>query len=185
LIIVLYIVILFSRDSCEFVSISQLIFLILGSRCLLLASICVDHVRFLSRWSPKYLTSCVIGMGELLMLTCGQMAFLVVNVMCADFAGLTVITFILLDSFLFPYYNILNCRTVFWLRKKSTTLTNFACSKEARHVHTYPAFLCSLCWHRPFNGFTPAKDFWLTKCNTNVYAAIQNGNRITNAGGIL
>jgi hypothetical protein len=91
LIIVLYIVILFSRDTCEFVSISQLIFLILSSRYLLLAFICVDHDSFLSRWSPKYLTSCLIGMGELLMLTCGQMAFLVVNVMCADFAGLTVI----------------------------------------------------------------------------------------------
>jgi hypothetical protein len=47
-------VILFSRDSCEFLAISQLIFLILNSKCLLLAFICVSHVSFLSRCSPKY-----------------------------------------------------------------------------------------------------------------------------------
>jgi hypothetical protein len=33
----------------------------------------------------------LIGMGKLLILTCGQIALLVVNVICEDFAGLTVI----------------------------------------------------------------------------------------------
>jgi hypothetical protein len=80
--------ILFSRDSCDFVFMSQFIFLILSSNCLLLAFICVCHVSFLSRWSPKYLTFC---MGKLLILTCGQIVRLVVNVLCVDFAGLTVI----------------------------------------------------------------------------------------------
>jgi hypothetical protein len=47
-------VILFSRDSCEFLSISQLIFLIVSSNCLLLTFICVNDVSFLSRCSPKF-----------------------------------------------------------------------------------------------------------------------------------
>jgi hypothetical protein len=45
-IIVFYMVILFSRDSCDFLFISQFIFLILSSNCLLLAFICVCHVSF-------------------------------------------------------------------------------------------------------------------------------------------
>jgi hypothetical protein len=82
-------VILFSWDSCDFLFMSQFIFLILGSNCLLLDFICVCHVSFLSRWSPKYLTSCLIGMGKLLILACGQTVLLVVNVIYVDFAGLT------------------------------------------------------------------------------------------------
>jgi hypothetical protein len=65
----LYMVVLFSRDSCDFLFISQFIFLILSSICLLLAFIYDRHVSFLSSWSPKYLTSCLIGMGKLLVLT--------------------------------------------------------------------------------------------------------------------
>jgi hypothetical protein len=45
----LYMVILFSRDSCDFLFISQYIFLTLSSNCLLLAFICDRHVSFLSR----------------------------------------------------------------------------------------------------------------------------------------
>jgi hypothetical protein len=40
-------VILFSRDSCDFLFISQFIFLTLSSNCLLLGFICVCHVSFL------------------------------------------------------------------------------------------------------------------------------------------
>jgi hypothetical protein len=45
LIIALYMVILFSRDSCDFLFISQFIFLTLSSNCLLLAFTCDRHVR--------------------------------------------------------------------------------------------------------------------------------------------
>jgi hypothetical protein len=69
-------VILFSRDSCKFLSISQLIFLILSSKWFLLVCICVSHVNFLSRCSPKYLIFCLIRIRELLMLTCGQITSL-------------------------------------------------------------------------------------------------------------
>jgi hypothetical protein len=55
-------VILFSRDSCDFLFISQFIFLIVSSNYLLLAFICVCHVSFLSRWSRKYLTPCLINL---------------------------------------------------------------------------------------------------------------------------
>jgi hypothetical protein len=75
----LYMVILFSRDSCDFLFISQFILLTLSSNCLLLAFICVCHDSFWSRWSPRYLTSCLIGMGKLLTLTCRQIALLLVN----------------------------------------------------------------------------------------------------------
>jgi hypothetical protein len=33
---------------------------------------------------PRYLTSCLIGMRKLLILTCGQIVLLVVNVICVD-----------------------------------------------------------------------------------------------------
>jgi hypothetical protein len=82
---------LFSRDSCEFLSISQFLFLILIPNCLLSAFICVNVLVFLSRRSPKYSTSRFIGTGKLLMLTCGQSALLAVYFICVDFAGLTVI----------------------------------------------------------------------------------------------
>jgi hypothetical protein len=49
LIIALYMVILVSRDICDFLFISQFILLTLSSNCLLLAFICVCHVSFLSR----------------------------------------------------------------------------------------------------------------------------------------
>jgi hypothetical protein len=52
-------VILFSRDSCDFLFISQFILLTLSSNCLLLAFICVCHDSFWSRWSPRYLTEFV------------------------------------------------------------------------------------------------------------------------------
>jgi hypothetical protein len=84
-------VILFSRDSSDFLFISQYIFLTFSSNCLFSAFICDRHVSYLSRWSPRYLTPCLIGMGKLLILTCGQIVLLVVNVICVDFAGLTVI----------------------------------------------------------------------------------------------
>jgi hypothetical protein len=72
-IIALYMVILFPRDSCDFLFISQFIFLTLSSNCLLLAFICICHVIFLSRWSPRYLTSCLNGMRKLLILTCSKL----------------------------------------------------------------------------------------------------------------
>jgi hypothetical protein len=49
LIIALYMVILFSRDICYFLFISQYIFLTLSSNCILLAFVCDRHVSFLSR----------------------------------------------------------------------------------------------------------------------------------------
>jgi hypothetical protein len=79
LIIPLYMIILFSRDSCDLLFLSQFIFLTLSSNYLLLAFICVCNVSVLSRWSPRYLTSCLIGMEKLLTLTCGQIVLLVVN----------------------------------------------------------------------------------------------------------
>jgi len=55
--IVLYRVSLLSRDSCERVFISQLMFLSLSSSWHRLAFMCVLHVSFSSRWSPRYFTS--------------------------------------------------------------------------------------------------------------------------------
>jgi hypothetical protein len=46
LIIDLYMVILFSRDSCDLLSISQFMFLILSSNWRLLVFMCVRHVSF-------------------------------------------------------------------------------------------------------------------------------------------
>jgi hypothetical protein len=37
------------------------------------------------------MNSCLISIRELLLLTCGQIALLVANVICADLAGLNVI----------------------------------------------------------------------------------------------
>jgi len=59
--IVLYTVSLLSRDSCESVFIGQLMFLRLSSSWRRLAFMCVFHVSFSSRLSPRYFTSFLTG----------------------------------------------------------------------------------------------------------------------------
>jgi len=60
--IVLYTVNLLSRDSCELVFISQLMLLSLSSSWQRLAFVCVFHISFSSRCSPRYFTSFLTGM---------------------------------------------------------------------------------------------------------------------------
>ena len=63
--IALYTVSLLSRDSCERVFFSQFMFLSLNFSWHPLAFMCVFHVSFSSRWSPRYFTSFLTGMGVL------------------------------------------------------------------------------------------------------------------------
>jgi len=79
---VLYTVSLLSRDSCERVFISQLTFLSLNSSWHPLA-LCVFHVSFSSRWSPRHFTSFLTGMWVLWRFTGARMSRRVVNVTCA------------------------------------------------------------------------------------------------------
>jgi len=60
--IVLYTVSMLSRDSCERVFISQFMLLSLSSSWHHLAFMCVLHVSFSSRCSPRYFTSFLTGM---------------------------------------------------------------------------------------------------------------------------
>jgi hypothetical protein len=85
--IALYTVSLLSRDSCERVFISQLMFLSLNFSWHRLAFMCVFYVSFSSRYFTSFLTS----MGVLWRFIGGQMPRRVVNVTCADLVGFTTV----------------------------------------------------------------------------------------------
>ena len=89
--ITLYTVSLLSRDSFERAFISQPMFLSLSSSWHHLAFMCIFHISFLSRWSPRYFTNFLTGMGVLWKFTGGQVSHHLVNVTCADLVGFTLI----------------------------------------------------------------------------------------------
>jgi hypothetical protein len=63
---------LFSRDSCERFPVSQLICRAFNVNCCRFIFMCVFHVSLWSKWRPKYFTSDLVGMIELLIVTFGQ-----------------------------------------------------------------------------------------------------------------
>jgi len=89
--IAFYTVSLLSRDSCERAFISQLMLLSLSSSWHRLAFMCVFHVSFSSRWSPRYFTSFLTGMGVLWRFTGRQVSRRVGNVTCTVLVGFTLI----------------------------------------------------------------------------------------------
>jgi hypothetical protein len=87
--IALYSRTLFSSDSCDRFPRSQLICLAFSVNCCRFF-MSVFHVSFRSRRSPRYehFTSVLIGMIELLIVTCGQLIRRVVKLICTDFSVL-------------------------------------------------------------------------------------------------
>ena len=61
----------------------------LRSRCWRLVWMCFRQVSWRSRCNPRYLTSCLTGIGVVCRNTGGQVTRRVLKVTCADFAGLT------------------------------------------------------------------------------------------------
>jgi hypothetical protein len=82
--IALYSRTLFSRDSCERLPISQFICLVFNVSCWRFIFMCAFHVSLRSKWSPMYFTSDLVVMMELLIVTCGQLIWHVVKVICTD-----------------------------------------------------------------------------------------------------
>jgi hypothetical protein len=80
-----------SIDSVDCLPSSQHIFLNLRLSCFLFILICFAQVSLRSRCISRYFTSFSCGRATLFIWAVGQVKFLVVNVICADFVWLTFI----------------------------------------------------------------------------------------------
>jgi len=85
---------LFARESFDLRLRSQYILRNLRFKWRRFVLICVLQVSRWSRCSPRYLTSDCIGIGALFIVTCGQVARVVVNVTWTDFAWLILIFYV-------------------------------------------------------------------------------------------